>query len=178
VTGEPARVSAQSVRDATERRRRREVRERWRWLALLAGAVLVLDQAVKVVVRSRMFPGERIDVLPFLDLVRVTNEGIAFSLFPGNQTVIAIITVVALSAIAVALSGLVRRNPMAAVGAGLLLGGALGNLVDRVMHGGVTDFVKVSHFPAFNVADMAITAGAIMIVIGVLESADDEDERT
>jgi signal peptidase II len=176
--GEPVRVSAQEVRDAADRRRRREARSRWTWLVVLAGVVLVADQAVKIIVRGTMDPGDRIEVLPFLDIVRVTNEGIAFSLFTGNQTVIAIVTVLALTGIAVAMTGLVKRNPMAAVGAGLLAGGALGNLVDRVLHGGVTDFVKLTHWPAFNIADMAITAGAILIVLGLLETSDHEDGPT
>lgn len=169
------RLSAEQLDSAAYRRRRRESRERWTGLAIVAAVVLVADQIVKILVRSTMERGESRTVLPFLDLTRATNEGIAFGLFPGRQDLVAALTVVALVAIAVALAGLVRRDHIAALGTGLLLGGAFGNLFDRVVHGGVTDFIDLPHFPAFNVADIGITLGAAFIMLGFLRTAEDDD---
>ncbi|HWH14842.1 MAG TPA: signal peptidase II [Miltoncostaeaceae bacterium] len=173
---EGTRVSAEQVRVAAERRERREARTRGIRLVVVALAVLVADQALKEAVRSGMARGESRELLPFLELTRVTNEGIAFGLFPGRQAVIAGLTLVALCLIAVALAGLVRRNMTAAVGAGLLVGGSMGNLLDRVLHGGVTDYIDFRFWPAFNLADVGITVGAAMVVMGLLRT-DDDDAR-
>jgi len=81
---------------------------------------------------------------------------------------VSVLTVTALCAIAIALAGLVSRNPMVAAGAGLLVGGSVGNLVDRVLHGAVTDFIDPVRWPAFNVADIGIVVGASLIVLGLL----------
>ena len=88
----------------------------------------------------------------------------------------AVLTVIALSAIAIALAGLVARNAMVAVGAGLLVGGSLGNLIDRLVHGAVTDFIDLARWPAFNLADCGITIGAVLIVLGLLRDADEADD--
>jgi len=172
---ERTRLSAEQVRVAAERRERRQARERGVRLAVVAVAVLAADQILKEAVRSGMARGETRELLPFLDLTRVTNEGIAFGLFPGRQAVVAGLTLVALCLIAVALAGLVRRNMTAAVGAGLLVGGSVGNLLDRVLHGGVTDYIDFALWPAFNLADIGITSGAALVVLGLLRTSDAED---
>jgi signal peptidase II len=165
------------VRQAIERRRRRQTKARsWRFAAC-AALVLVLDQIAKVAIRSTLEPREAVDVFPGFDVSRVTNEGIAFGLFPGRQTAVAVLTVVALCAIAIALAGLVARNDTVAVGAGLLVGGSLGNLIDRLAHGAVTDFIDFARWPAFNVADIGITVGAALIVLGLLRDGEGEGEE-
>jgi signal peptidase II len=169
-------LSADDVRLATERRLRREARERWTRLVTVAVAVLVIDQIIKAVIRGRLAVGEGWTLTGFLSILRVTNHGIAFGMFPGRQSYVAIITVVALCAIAVFLARLVHRNLLAATGAGLLVGGSLGNLIDRLAHGGVTDYINVSHWPTFNFADACITIGAILIVWGLLQGDGDEDD--
>lgn len=168
-----------AVLQAVERRRRRQTKARWLRFGALALLVLVLDQISKAVIRATLEPRQVVDVVPGLDISRVTNEGIAFGLFPGRQVAVAVLTVVALCAIAIALAGLVARNNTVAAGAGLLVGGSLGNLVDRLARGAVTDFIDVTRWPAFNVADIGITVGAALIVVGLLrdgEDADDDDE--
>ncbi len=172
------RVTVDAVRQASQRRQRREVRGRWTRMAIIGVVVFALDQVAKAIVRGTLAPGERRDIFAGLELSRVTNEGIAFGLFPGRQGIVAVVTIVALAAIAAALAGLVRRNPMAATGAGLLGGGSVGNLVDRLLHGGVTDFIHFSPPPlnladTFNFADMAIVAGAGLIVLGLLQQGED-----
>lgn len=161
---------------AIARRRRRQVQARWWRFGILAALVFVLDQAAKIVVRMTLEPRETIEILPGFSLSRVSNEGIAFGFFPGRQAAVAVLTVVALSAIAIALAGLVARNALVAAGAGLLVGGSLGNLIDRLIHGAVTDFLDFSRWPAFNLADCGITIGAALIVIGLVQDGEEDEE--
>ena len=159
--------------DAIARRHRRQTKERWYLFGALALLVVVLDQISKAIIRGQLELRERHEVTSWFSISRVNNEGIAFGLFPGRQEAIAVLTVVALSAIAIALAGLVSRNPLVAAGAGLLVGGSLGNLIDRLAHGAVTDFIDLARWPAFNVADCGITVGAVLIVLGLM--ADDRE---
>ena len=163
----------EAVADAIARRHRRQTKARWYLFAVLAALVVVLDQITKAVIRGQLDLRDRHEVTSWFSISRVNNEGIAFGLFPGRQGAIAVLTVVALSAIAIALAGLVSRNPMVAAGAGLLVGGSLGNLIDRLAHGAVTDFIDLARWPAFNIADCGITIGAVLIVLGLM--ADDRE---
>lgn len=158
----------EQVQRAIERRERRQVQSRWLRAGVLAAGVLAIDQATKVAVRGGMERGDAIGLLPGLELTRVTNTGIAFGLFPGRAALVSVLTVVALCGIAIALAGLVSRNPIVAAGAGLLVGGSIGNLVDRLAFGAVTDFIDPARWPAFNVADIGIVVGAGLIVFGLL----------
>jgi signal peptidase II len=170
-------TTREAVLQAIERRRKRQTKARWWRFGGLALLVLVLDQISKAVIRATLAPREVVDVFPGLDISRVTNEGIAFGLFPGRQAAVAVLTVVALCAIAIALAGLVARTNIVAAGAGLLVGGSLGNLIDRLARGAVTDFIDLARWPAFNVADIGITLGAALIVLGLLRDGEgDADE--
>jgi signal peptidase II len=138
----------------------------WARAGLVLVAVVAADQLTKALVRSELQVGERREVLPFLDLVRVNNDGIAFGVLGGGQAVV-------LVAVAAALIGLVVFFALNAgrrlvwLPTGLLLGGALGNVLDSVRDGAVTDFLKLPHWPAFNVADMAITVGVVALVLSL-----------
>lgn len=153
----------------------RRAARRWRWLGVAALLTVAADQVTKIAVRASLEPGERVEVLPGIDLLRARNDGIAFGLFPGNRGVVVALTVVALGVIAFVLARLAVRSRAVAVGGGMLLGGAAGNLLDRVLRGGVTDFVDLPAWPAFNVADIAIVAGAVVIAIGLLRRAPDDE---
>ena len=83
---------------------------------------------------------------------------------------VAILTVVALSGIALTLAGFAHRHPLVSAGGGLLVGGSVGNLIDRLMHNGVTDYLDPAHWPAFNLADVGIVVGAALIVLGLLQT--------
>jgi signal peptidase II len=134
---------------------------------LVAGAVIVADQATKALVRGSIEPLERIEVLPFVHLIHTRNSGVAFSVFAGGGVLVVIVAAAALAAlIAFYVTHIHRR--LVWLPTGLLLGGAAGNLIDRVRDGAVTDFVKLPHWPAFNVADACITVG-ILALIYVLE---------
>jgi signal peptidase II len=175
VTSEPGAgaPTRDAVIEAADRRHRREVRYRWQLAGALALGVFALDQITKIVIRATLERRDSIGVFPGFDITRVRNEGIAFSLFPGRQTAIAVLTVIALTAIALALARLVGRNAFVAAGAGMLVGGSLGNLVDRLIRGGVTDFLDPYRWPAFNIADIGIVCGAGLVVLGLLRDGDE-----
>jgi signal peptidase II len=138
-------------------------------------AVIALDQAVKAIVRSAIVPGDTEEVLPFLKIVNVRNTGVAFSLFSGGGTLLVVFAVVATIAL-VAFFFAHAERPLAWLPTGLLLGGAVGNLIDRLSEGAVTDFVKFPGWPAFNVADIAITLG-VFALLYVLEGPPRTAER-
>lgn len=138
------------------------------WAVVAAVAVFVIDRVTKIIVRATIEPGDRIEVLPFLDLVHTTNRGIAFGLFSGYARIVAILTAAALCAIAVGLTRWGHNRPIVLIGGAMLIGGAIGNLVDRLIRGGVTDFIAVTdHWPPFNVADSAIVLGAALAAWGL-----------
>ena len=142
--------------------------KRSRCLAI-ALLVVLLDQSTKYLVRNLMSPFDTIKVFSFLDLVSVTNEGAAFGMFKGLGTVAFI--VVSLVAI-VFVSFLLLRTREDGFALSLILGGATGNLIDRIIFGKVTDFIDVFagrfHWPAFNVADSALTTGLVLLLLGSL----------
>ncbi len=151
--------------------RRAAARRRWRRFALTAIGALAVDQLAKVLVRAEIRRGERIDLVPGVDLVRTTNRGIAFGFLPGSRGIVVALTVVALVIIAAVLLRLAGRNTRVAVGGGMLLGGSVGNLLDRLARDGVTDFIDLPWWPAFNLADVAIVAGAAVVALGLVGRA-------
>jgi signal peptidase II len=141
------------------------------WLGL-AAVIVLLDQATKLLVLARFAHGESLPVTPFFNLVLVYNKGAAFSFLagaPGWQTPL----LVAIASIAIVIvSWMLWRNPSRLVldiGLTLILGGAIGNLIDRIAYGQVVDFLLFHvygwSYPAFNVADSAITVGAALLII-------------
>lgn len=135
--------------------------------AALAVAVIGFDQATKALVRSGIARGSSDAVFPGVELVNVRNHGVAFGFLSDGGAVVAIVTGVALLALLAFFAFNVRR-PLAWLPVGLLLGGAAGNLIDRAREGAVTDFIDVPLWPAFNVADIAITVG-VLALLYVLE---------
>jgi signal peptidase II len=144
-------------------------RTAWR-AALVAAAVIAADQVTKAIVRAEIGPFEQIHVLPGVKLVHTSNSGVAFSLFSGGGPLVAIVAILALGALIAFFVTHLRRR-LIWLPTGLLLGGAAGNLIDRVRAGAVTDFIKLPHWPAFNVADIAVTAGVLTLVY-VLEKVE------
>ena len=142
-----------------------------RWLAL-ALAIVILDQLTKIYFEGAYRYGERVNVLPFFDFTLVYNPGAAFSfLADGQGWQRWLFSVIALSAVGLILH-LLRKHPgqtLFCSALSLILGGAVGNLVDRVQHGHVIDFLlfywKDWYFPAFNIADVAISCGAILLLL-------------
>ena len=145
----------------------------------IAGAIVALDQATKALVRSRFELHDSLEIIPGLfNLTRVHNYGAAFGLmnaadFPFKTVVLSIIATVALLALTVYASTLPVEQLLARVGLALIVGGAAGNLIDRLSAGYVVDFVDVYwrdwHFWAFNVADAAITVGVAFMILDLLD---------
>ena len=140
--------------------------------------IVALDQVTKLIVRRTLPLGDSRSIIPeFLDLTHVHNTGAAFGLlnaadFPYKPAVMIGIAAVALVAIAAYATQLGFHERMARFGLALILGGAFGNLIDRAVAGYVVDFVDVywgaTHFWAFNVADSAITIGAILVLLDMI----------
>lgn len=134
----------------------------WAYAISLATLVVVIDQVTKTVIEHNLVVGERVDVVGPLQLTNVGNTGIAFGLAGGGGIAIVLLTIVALILI-LAVFARDPRRPGVWPAVGLLIGGAAGNLIDRVAHGAVTDFIKLPAWPSFNVADIAITIGVILL---------------
>ena len=144
----------------------------------LAGLIVVFDQAAKAVVRSQLPLHESVSVVPgLLDITHVQNSGAAFGIlnatdFPFKPAIMLAVAIAAFVAIAYYATQLPERDRLARIGLTLVLGGAVGNLIDRAATGYVVDFVDVYwgewHFWAFNVADAAITAGAGLVLIDLI----------
>jgi signal peptidase II len=148
----------------------------WALAGALAALVLVVDQAAKAAVEAHLVVGEQVDVLGPLGLTLAHNRGVAFGLAGGAGIPLILVTLVALSVVGY----LFARDPVRPgmwVAAGLLAGGAIGNLADRVRAGEVTDYVDLLSWPPFNLADMAITAGVLVLVYIYLRDAEREPER-
>jgi signal peptidase II len=151
----------------------------WRWLPL-GGAVILLDQLLKAWIVQHFALFERLHVLPVLDLILTYNTGAAFSFLAeasGWQRWLFVLLALAVSlGLIVWLRYLrVPGQGLLASGLSLIVGGALGNMLDRLRHGQVVDFVHVHwqqhYFPAFNVADAAITVGAALLILDALRES-------
>jgi signal peptidase II len=123
--------------------------------------VLVLDQIAKAVVEDNLVPGEKVEVLGPVGLTLAHNSGVAFGLASGGDAVLIVFALAALGVVGFLLARDTGR-PGLWVAAGLVAGGALGNLVDRVRTGVVTDYVDIGSWPPFNLADSAITVGVVI----------------
>ncbi|HWE10881.1 MAG TPA: signal peptidase II [Solirubrobacteraceae bacterium] len=137
-----------------------------RALAVIA-AILIVDRITKRAVVSGIRIGDVHKLLPGVNLVHVQNSGVAFGFFSGGGALVLILTLVALGALVVYFLMRPTRTGLW-VPTGLLVGGAVGNLIDRLSSGSVTDFIKLPLWPAFNVSDMAITFG-VLALLYVLE---------
>ena len=145
----------------------------WRWLPLSA-VVILLDRAVKVWITHHFAPFERVHVLKVLDIILTYNTGAAFSFLAeasGWQRWLFVLLAVGVSAALIVWMRRLhaRTQGLLACGLALIVGGALGNMIDRLASGRVVDFIHVhwgrAYFPAFNVADSAITIGALLLLL-------------
>jgi signal peptidase II len=156
----------------------------WGWLSVIA---LVLDQATKIWALNTIELGGRIEILPVFNLTHVHNYGAAFSFLAdagGWQR--SFLTILAIG-ISIMLLWWMRQTPksnkLLGMSYSLILGGAIGNVIDRVVYCYVEDFIHVFyqnwHFPAFNIADSAITLGAILLIVEAFkgESSDNSSDK-
>ena len=130
---------------------------------LVLAFVIAADQVSKQLVIGSISIGAVRKLLPGLELVDTENTGVAFSVGSGGAAVVLFAVAVAVGAIAVYFFRH-RERPLLWLPTGMMLGGALGNVVDRLRHGAVIDFIKLPHWPAFNVADASITLGVFVLL--------------
>ena len=150
----------------------------WLSFLLLAGVVVALDQVTKRYVDTHLplgasWPAESWPVR----FMHVKNTGAAFSLLQDQTLFLTVMSVVGLGAIVLYFRFRPSDHPLLRLALALQLGGALGNLIDRARYGHVTDFIKVPHWPVFNVADSAITVGVATVVLFLLFGGSDGDAR-
>ncbi|MCY3592156.1 MAG: signal peptidase II [Acidobacteria bacterium] len=141
---------------------------------VVSALVVALDQWTKLWIEGVLEPHQRLEVVPgFFDLVHVQNTGIAFGLFPagrelGGTLVLTALGFAALAIVSVFFRRTSEQEPLLLLSLSLVLGGAVGNLVDRVLFRAVTDFLDVyvgaHHWPAFNIADSGVTVGIVLML--------------
>ena len=139
------------------------------WFFVVAAVIVAADQLVKWVIRDTVALGDRISVVWPLEIVHFTNSGAAFGMLQGAGPLLVMTSVVGMAAIVIYLFNPGFAHPFMRLGLALMLGGAVGNLIDRVKDGEVVDFIKVPNFPAFNVADSAITIGVLLLAWAMLQ---------
>jgi signal peptidase II len=148
----------------------------WAALGAIAGAAIVADQLTKHVVASQLWLDENVNVLGPFSIHHVQNSGIAFGLFAQSIGIVIVLTLVAVAWMIVYFSRSGARHPLLPVAVGLLIGGSVSNLADRIRLGHVTDFLDLRYWPAFNLADSFIVIG-VAILLGALVSADRAPRR-
>jgi signal peptidase II len=142
---------------------------------VVATLVVALDQLSKLWIRDNLTPGESLPEIGFLRLTYTTNTGSAFGLFANQTFLLIIITIVSLAGIILFLRYLGSVSALTGASLGLIFGGAVGNLIDRLRFGYVIDFIDVRlwgdlHWPAFNVADAALVVGICTLVYSLYQS--------
>jgi signal peptidase II len=146
---------------------RRSRADAWRWALAVCGLVVAADQGTKAAVIANVAPGHETSLPLGFHIARVANQGVAFGFLGGGGPVVVALTIAALGCVLLWFA-LDPGRPWLWLAAGLIAGGALGNLADRARTGAVTDFIDPPLWPAFNVADLAITVGALVLVAIVI----------
>jgi signal peptidase II len=142
----------------------------WQWagLAAVACAAIVADQVTKYLVTSRLSLDQSVKVVGPLSIHHVQNSGIAFGFFPDSTALVVAVTSAAVVWMVVFFARSGSRHPVFPAALGLLLGGSISNLADRVRLGHVTDFVDLKYWPAFNLADSFIVVGVAILLFAVV----------
>jgi signal peptidase II len=139
----------------------------WAGLGAVAAAAIVADQLTKQAVEERVPLLQSNEVLPFVAITHVRNTGIAFGIFPGNLGLVSVLTAAAVVWMLVHFARSGARHVLFPAALGLLVGGSLSNLADRIRNGWVTDFIDISRWPTFNLADTFIVAGVALLLLGL-----------
>lgn len=161
----PSAPAVPSGDDLPTRRGAHAAAVAWLRVGLVCVGVIALDQLSKHAIEHSITPGEEHKFLPLVQLVNTRNHGVAFGFLPGSHVGVTILISLALLAL-LAYFALHVDIPWIWLPTGMLLGGALGNVLDRVRHGSVTDFVKLPlGWPPFNLADASITLGILILFV-------------
>lgn len=138
------------------------------WFLVVVLVIIAADQATKWLVRSGLDRGDSWPEGWQIRFVHFVNTGAAFGILQNSGPLLVVTSIVGVVALLIYLFNPGFAHPVVRIGLALMLGGAVGNLIDRVAHGQVVDFLKVPHWPAFNIADSAITIGVLCLLWAVL----------
>ncbi|NPV72749.1 MAG: signal peptidase II [Pelotomaculum sp.] len=145
---------------------------------IIIAVVLLVDQATKAAVQMLMCQGESIPVVPpAFYLTYIMNPGAAFGLLPHKKMLFVTVTVIIIAGVLVGYFKIRPRKPVLDYGLGLVAGGALGNLADRLRYGLVVDFLDFRIWPVFNLADTAIVTGAFLLAWALLNDSDKSSKK-
>jgi len=142
------------------------------FLFLVSGLIIILDQATKSYIRANFV--ENVDMwapwpwlLPYARIVHITNTGVAFGMFQNMNLIFAVLAAIVSLAIIYYYPQVAGHDWLLRIALGMQLAGAVGNLIDRILQGYVTDFISIGTFAVFNVADASITVGVAVLILGV-----------
>lgn len=139
-------------------------RAAWTRAGIVLAVVLAADQLVKALIVGALERGEERDLVLAIKLVNTRNSGVAFGQLQDGGVIVAVVIAIAVCALLVYFARH-AQVPLIWLPTGMLLGGALGNIVDRIREGAVIDFLKLPYWPAFNVADASITIGVVVLLV-------------
>jgi signal peptidase II len=139
----------------------------WVGMLCVAAVAVAADQATKHLIVDHMALGETRHLLPFLSVSHVRNTGIAFGIFPGRLEIITLLTGAAVAWMLLHFARSGSRHLLFPVALGLLIGGSVSNLADRIRLGYVVDFIHLDHWPTFNLADTFIVCGVLLLLLGL-----------
>ncbi|HZD60285.1 MAG TPA: signal peptidase II [Anaerolineae bacterium] len=148
-------------------------------LFIIAILVLIIDQASKAIIRHTLYVTESVQLIPgVLHVTHVKNPGAAFGILPNQQIAFFLVSMVVILFTIFYYMLVGRKDRLTAISLGLVLGGAVGNLIDRVVSGSVTDFIDFRVWPVFNVADSSVVVGVIILSLLLVRSAHQERTET
>jgi signal peptidase II len=133
----------------------------------LAFSILTIDQIIKLVVANSMALGQTIPLFGIVQLTYVRNTGAAFSLFSGFSPFLTVISIIVIIAVIYFHYKIPAKSTMLQIGLAYILGGSLGNLIDRLFRGYVIDYINFTFWPVFNFADIMINLGVLLIIIQI-----------
>jgi len=139
-------------------------------LVLVAGIVILLDQVTKMIVRAYLPFGASLtpfELIPFFRFVHWENTGAAFGMFQGGGVVFGILAAIVTVIIIIYFPQIPEKHVLMRIAIAMQMGGAIGNLIDRIKFGPVTDFIAVGAFPVFNIADASITVGVAVLLLAL-----------
>ena len=155
---------------SAERPRRRGRSRSGSRCSSIAGTAIVADQLTKSIVSMRLPIGDAVASIGPFSIHHVQNSGIAFGLFADSTTAVIVLTAAAVAAMLVFFARTAQRHPLLPVALGLVIGGSVANLIDRVRLGHVTDFLDFAYWPAFNLADTFIVVGVGLLFASFVAS--------
>ena len=145
-------------------------RKLYMYITLTIAIVLILDQISKFAVRSLMTEGQIIEVIQgFFNITYINNSGVAFSLLSGQRGLVTAVQIIAMVIVAIFLFKTKGKSKLLDISLAMVLGGGIGNIIDRIAFGAVTDMISFKIFPpVFNVADIGVTVGCALIILDLI----------